>query len=93
MISSCSDCKTKCCRTGPGPYEAVPPLQYLEDFEHTENYNKVCDNFDLETERCLVWGTYLLPIQCRIYVCHLRTYAELELLEIKAIADVNFRDE
>lgn len=89
MISSCNDCKTKCCKIGPGPYVVLRPSEFLEKFEMPENYNTVCKNFNLEQEKCRVWGTYRLPIECRLYVCHLRSYTENELDEIKAIAHAN----
>lgn len=83
MIKSCKECKTKCCKTGPGPYKKIPNYKYLKNFESHKNYNKACVNFDLDTEKCNLWGSYLLPLDCRVYVCHVREYSGKELQEIR----------
>jgi len=43
----------------------------------------MCENFDLETERCKVWGVDEFPIECEIYVCSNRTFTEEEIEYIK----------
>jgi len=85
MITSCQDCKTKCCKTGPGPYKRVPQHQYLKNFESHKNYNVACEHFDLVTEKCEVWNTPRLPRDCAQYVCHVRSYSEKELKEISEL--------
>jgi len=83
VIKSCQECKTKCCKTGPGPYRRVLKYKYLKNFESHKNYNVACASFDLKTEKCSLWGTHLLPLDCRVYVCHSREYSKQELFDIK----------
>jgi len=85
MIDSCMDCKSNCCRVGPGPYEVIPVEQYLYNFERSNNYNKKCEHLD--NGLCRVWGTDKFPIDCAIYVCHVREFSPGELNAIKLMED------
>lgn len=82
MIQSCQECKTKCCKVGPGPYDQIPVDQYLENFESFKNYNKVCIHFSIKTGLCGLWNSDLLPDDCRNYVCFVREFSEQELAAI-----------
>lgn len=81
MISSCKECKTKCCRSGPGPYKSVDMRDWLL---HTKRgsgrYNTKCQFFNEETELCNVWE--IAPNICKTYVCGVRTYTPKELEDI-----------
>jgi len=85
MIKSCQECKTKCCKTGPGPYERIPVHIFLKNFESHVNYNKVCEHFDLYIEKCEVWTSPQLPLDCKQYVCHVREFSEDELKKISKL--------
>lgn len=87
MIKSCSECKTPCCRVGPGPYVAKPFPEYYENSAIYKGYNTKCEWFDEETSKCTVWGTKKLPVECKIYVCTSREYSKEELQKIKRITD------
>jgi len=87
MISSCQKCKTKCCRTGPGPvWKKMKVHKYLDNFSTPTVYNRVCENFQVKTGHCALWGTPKLPVECRVYVCTTRSYTKKELSDIRAIA-------
>lgn len=91
MISSCSDCKTKCCRSGPGPYNKVSVEDWvLRKVEGSKRYNTACEHFNTDTEECEVWET-ALPLQCAVYVCGVRTYTGEELEKIDELLDENKR--
>jgi len=80
MIDNCGDCKTKCCRAGPGPYKKMPPEMFLANYGEFENYNVQCEAF--VDEKCSLWGTPEMPLECRIFVCPTKTYTDLELNKI-----------
>lgn len=82
-ISSCKDCKDKCCETGPGPYKIVKPSKYLDDFGMSESYNTKCEGLT-RSGKCKYWGTNKLPVECRSYVCTSRNFTkkELEVMEM-----------
>lgn len=82
MIKSCDECKSKCCKTGPGPYEPVDKKEYLFNARGSKKYNIKCEHFDEETEKCEIWNTKKLPVVCRIYVCSNREYSAEELVQI-----------
>lgn len=82
MISSCKDCTTKCCRSGPGPYKKVSAKAWLEELQGSEKYNSACENFDQDTGMCKIWNTGDVPIVCKTYVCGIRTYSKEELEDI-----------
>jgi hypothetical protein len=86
MIKSCADCKTRCCKTGPGPYTKLSAQDYLEVFGETEGYNTRCENLS-NSGKCRVWGTKDFPVECRIYVCQTRSYSAKEINAIKKITD------
>lgn len=83
MIYDCKDCKTKCCSVGPGPYEVVPPETFLLNDGQFENFNKKCVYF--HNELCLAWGTDKMPLECKTYVCGLRSFSIEELHNIKKL--------
>ena len=88
MIKSCTDCKTKCCKTGPGPYKIRKVDTYLDNFGTPENYNTKCEHFT-RSGKCRVWGTRDLPLECRTYVCTNRQYSKKEMDVIKQTDDWN----
>lgn len=82
MIKSCKDCKTKCCKSGPGPYKKVSAHEWLQEVQGSKKYNSMCENFDGATEQCKIWHSPELPVVCRTYVCGIREYSEEELRNI-----------
>lgn len=86
MIKSCSECKVKCCKTGPGPYEVLPPEEYLENFGTTDAYNTKCQELK-PNGMCGIWGTPDFPLECRTYVCQTRKYSKEELDHIDAFQE------
>ena len=83
MIKSCLECTNKCCFVGPGPYEALPAEEYLENFGTTESYNTKCESLG-DDGLCKLWGTPDFPQECRTYVCQTREYSEAEMRHIDA---------
>ena len=83
MFKSCEECTMKCCKMGEGPYEPVTFHKWYYGSKPHERYNRVCENFDLDTEKCKVWGTEEFPIECEIYVCSNRVFSEEELEYIR----------
>jgi len=88
MINSCSECKTKCCKIGPGPHKSVPVLEWMESQNLLgEIYNTRCENFNMDTEQCSLWNKPEMPGFCRTFICHNREYSEQELSEIRAFEE------
>jgi len=85
MIKSCKECKTKCCKVGPGPYKTKPFDEFYSEAATHVGYNTVCENFDLDTELCRVWKT-ALPLECQVYVCHVKEYTDIDLKLIKMLS-------
>lgn len=85
-ISSCKECKDKCCETGPGPYKALKPLKYLDNYGTCESYNTKCEGLT-RSGKCKYWGTNTLPSECRSYVCQTRSYTKKELKAIEMVCD------
>lgn len=85
MITSCSECPTPCCKTGPGPYKILPPLEYLEEWSTVNRYNTKCSQFF--RGKCKIWGTKHFPAECRSHVCHLRSYTKQELAVIDCVVE------
>jgi len=83
MIDNCQDCKTKCCSVGPGPYETIDHEVFLLNYGENDNYNKKCKA--LVDDKCIFWGTDKMPLDCRIYVCQVRSFSESELKNIAKI--------
>jgi len=83
MISSCKDCQTKCCSVGPGPYELIEAEQFLLNYGENDNYNKKCIAF--MHGKCTYWGKSRMPLDCKIYVCQVRSFSKLELNTIAAL--------
>ena len=77
LVSSCQECKTKCCSVGPGPHKKVSPEVYLGNWGEYESYNTKCEAF--VDGKCANWGTDKLPLECRVYVCTSRKFSEAEL--------------
>lgn len=78
MISSCSECQTKCCRSGPGPYKAVSVEDWLSHkHKGSQRYNTKCEHFEETTGMCKIWNR--APIVCKTFVCGIRTYTRAEL--------------
>ena len=86
MISSCSDCKSICCRTGHGPYKILKPLKYLENYSLPESYNTKCEGLT-KLGKCKYWGTNELPAECRSYVCQNRSFTKKELKIMDLVSD------
>jgi len=86
MISSCSECKNPCCKTGPGPWTAIPAEDYLDGFGTVAVYNKKCVALTDEGT-CSYWKTPSLPVECRIHTCSLRTFSDDELSVIRNIQE------
>lgn len=82
MISSCNECTTKCCRSGPGPYKKISVHQWLYQAQGSNKYNKACEHYDEMLGLCKEWNTGNAPILCKTYVCGIRTYTKEELRDI-----------
>ena len=81
MISSCAECTTKCCRSGPGPYKTVSVDDWLSHKpKGSERYNTKCEHFNEERGICNIWEN--APIVCKVFVCAIRTYSKQELKRI-----------
>ena len=87
MIKSCKDCSGVCCKTGPGPHEAIPPHDYLGSFGGTYVYNKKCDRLS-DDNKCGLWGTKDFPEECRVYVCQNRQFTKRELHLIDNVVNI-----
>ena len=85
MIDSCAECKTNCCKIGPGPYRIVSPREYVERFGDLPSYNTECAALDSKSERCTLWGTPEFPEECKTYICHVRSFSKSELSEIRRV--------
>lgn len=84
MIKSCSECKTKCCKTGPGPYKSVSVNDWLTHKDHgSKRYNTKCEHFDENNETCKIWKN--APLACKTFICSVRSYNRSELREIDRI--------
>lgn len=83
MIKSCQECKTKCCKNGPGPYKPLPFNEWFDKAVTYNGYNTKCENFNEESGNCDVWSTPQLPLACIVYVCGMREYSKEELENIK----------
>jgi hypothetical protein len=86
MISSCKDCKSICCKTGPGPHKPLMPDEYLENFGTTDAYNTKCVALK-DDGLCSLWGSAKFPMECRTYVCQSRTFKPAELKKIDTVYD------
>ena len=80
MIDNCADCKSNCCRVGPGPYKIVDPELFLENHGCHEAYNTQCDG--LVDNKCKYWNTDKLPLECKTYVCSSKIFSDTELYNI-----------
>lgn len=86
MISSCAECKTPCCRSGPGPWKIVSKTDWLSQKQQgSKRYNTQCENLTVDN-KCKVWETEL-PVVCATHVCGVRTYTEAELKNIDNILE------
>ena len=88
MIDNCGDCKTKCCRSGPGPYKKVSAHDWLHVLQGSEKYNSMCENLDQDKGICKEWNTGNVPIVCKTYVCGIRTYSKEELENIDWLLNI-----
>lgn len=88
MISSCADCKTKCCKTGPGPYKTLKVREYLENFCYPDSYNTRCEHLS-KSGKCKIWQTPEFPTECRTHVCQHRKYSKQELKDIDNTVDLS----
>lgn len=84
MITSCQDCKTNCCKIGPGPYRKLSPVDYLENFGTISAYNTKCTALK-DDGTCNLWGTSKFPDECRTYVCQVRSFTKNELAAIRKV--------
>lgn len=84
LVSSCEDCKQKCCQFGPGPYKILAPEKFLENYNYADAYNTKCAALTSDG-RCSVWGTEDFPIACRVHVCTNRSFTEEELKKIDQV--------
>ena len=86
LIKSCAECKTKCCKFGPGPYKLLRPKDFFDVYMTAEGYNIKCNQLK-RNGKCSVWGTKDLPEECRSHVCHVKAYNKKELNIINAICE------
>lgn len=84
LVTSCKDCKTVCCKTGPGPHRKKTPEEYLENFGTVEAYNTKCMALG-EDNLCTLWGTPDFPVECRTYICQSRYFSHEELKTINQV--------
>jgi len=84
MINNCGDCKTNCCKSGPGPYKIVTAKEAVEHWGMTRSYNTKCQYLS-RAGNCNVWGTSDLPIECATYVCHVREYSKKQINYIQKL--------
>ena len=85
LYKSCSECKHKCCKTGPGPYTEINPKDYNDIANNPEGYNTKCKYFDLKTEMCTIWNTNKIPLLCKTWICWLKEYTQEELDNINKL--------
>ena len=86
MISSCAECTTKCCRSGPGPYKAVSMSDWLSAKQTgSDRYNTKCEHFKEDTGMCGIWPN--TPLICKTYVCGVRTFTRAELRRIDKLLE------
>jgi len=86
MISSCSDCKTVCCKFGPGPYRVLEPTAFLDEYGLPEAYNTKCSGLT-DDSKCSYWDTPKLPVECRWHICSVRTFSQKEFEEMDTIRE------
>lgn len=86
LVNSCFECKSVCCKHGPGPYRSLPPEDYLENFSTTEAYNTKCMALG-DDNKCTLWGTKDFPHVCRTHVCNQRIFTKEELKKIEEVDD------
>ena len=91
MIDSCKDCKSICCKTGPGPFEELEPEDYLDNFGTTDSYNTKCSALDKD-DKCELWGTSDFPLECRTYVCQNRSFSKEELDTLNKLVEHSSKD-
>jgi len=87
MIKSCKECKTVCCKIGPGPHVPIESEDFLEEYDNISNYNKQCIELS-DDNKCTLWNSNSLPIECRQFVCCQREYSEQELKTIAHVVEV-----
>jgi len=85
LVKSCVQCKSNCCKLGPGPYKTLKPEDYLENFADPQGWNTKCDGLT-EDLKCRYWGTPKLPVECRTFVCNNKLFSKKDL---KLIDDVD----
>ena len=85
-IKSCKECKFNCCKFGPGPYTVLSISDFLETYMHPGGYNTKCENL-MRNGKCKVWGTNMLPQECRTHVCNVRRFTKAELLLMDKIVE------
>lgn len=86
MIDSCSDCKTICCKHGPGPWKKLPPKEYLSNYGIADSYNTQCEK--LVNGGCSIWDKPEFPVECRAHICHVRKFSKKELKQIRTVAEI-----
>lgn len=77
----------KCCKVGPGPWQAKPFDIFYHEAPTYKGYNTRCENWDPKSGNCSIWDSKDLPMECRIFVCQNRTYTKKELSKIKALTE------
>lgn len=59
--------------------------EWYHEAQTYSRYNCMCEWFNPVTEKCMVFGTKNYPVECAIFVCHLREFSKEELENIRRI--------
>lgn len=85
-ISSCTQCKTVCCKFGPGPYEVLEPEDFTGSWCDSGNYNTKCSGL-ADSGGCKYWNMPNLPMECRTFICQIRLFSKEELESVEKVLD------
>lgn len=92
MITSCKECKTNCCKSGPGPHIPIPVETFLRNYATVWNYNKKCGLLT-EEGKCDFHDDIAQPLECKSLVCQVRSFSPKELEQIHTVTEEEYIQE
>lgn len=80
---TCAECPANCCTFGTGE-RVLKVSKFLEGYMTTDSVNTCCENLTPQ-HTCKLWGTPKLPVECRVHVCHNRSFSKDEVIRIDSV--------
>jgi hypothetical protein len=81
--TTCAECPANCCTFGTGE-RVLKVYEFLEGYMTYDSINTRCENLTPK-RTCKLWGTTKLPVECRVHVCHNRSFSKEEVERIKSV--------